>query len=428
MNIEFLLYAKFENRRVIPARERLFSAIVSSLNDIKINPIVFLSEHSYIEDGNTLVYSFHPSADPLYFEIKDDSLQVTISTGAFGAGYHKFVINVLERIARRIDVKWEEHERHKDESGYFQNRDFSKLKEFFSKSLADYASLLIGHHEKGFSNFMISMPYDYPVIEKEYFALSSLGYWGKMWFSDLINSDVSEKERFLEEFFIWNSEDLDASFWFKSALSIIWLYFPFREIIDDNEKSIYQKIIYSFEEAYKKDTALPFPWDILISIANYLDDEDLVSIIESRKVSHHAQMNIGFRKETGRYSIAGGFTIGLPMRMNVYKKDKTLVEFKDINIYAAFQVYSFEQEDTDIIMEYVIKQLEDTDEDKGEKLDIKNIEFDNILYEKRLETGEYMLTVALVASKLSLLGWFTYDNENMKQECIDAIKSIKLDK
>lgn len=428
MNIEFLLYAKFESRRVIPTRSRLFSAIVSSLNDAKINPLIFLSESSVIENGKTLIYSFHPAADPVYFEIKNDILQVTISTGAFGAGYHMFIINILDRIARRIDVKWEEDSNHKDPSGYFKDRDFKLLKDFFIKSLSDYAKLLMSHHEKGFSNFMVSMPYDYPIIEKEYFALSSLGYWGKSWFSDLINSEVAQKDRFAEEFFIWNGEDMDGSFWFKSALSIIWLYFPFREIIDDNEKNIYQKIIYSFEEAYKSDSSLPYPWDILISVAKYLDDDNLVELIESRKTVHHSQINIGFRKETGRYSIAGGFTVSLPMRMNVYKNDRTLVEFKDINLYAAFQVYSFEQKDTDIIMEYVVKQLEEADEDKGEKIDIKLDGLEGILYEKEMDSGEYMLTAAIVASKLALLSWFTYDSQSIKEKCIEAIKSIKLDK
>ena len=36
MNIEFLLYAKFDNKRVIPIRDRLFKAIVSSLNEVNI--------------------------------------------------------------------------------------------------------------------------------------------------------------------------------------------------------------------------------------------------------------------------------------------------------------------------------------------------------------------------------------------------------
>ena len=48
---------------------------------------------------------------------------------------------------------------------------------------------------------MIAMPYDYPIIEKEYFALSTLGYWGKTWFTDLIAANEEDKKvmRTLEE-------------------------------------------------------------------------------------------------------------------------------------------------------------------------------------------------------------------------------------
>ena len=131
MNVEFLLYAKFDNKRVIPNRDRLFKAIVSSLNEVNINPLIMLSEYSVIENENTLIYSFHPTADPIYFEYKENTLFVTVSAGTFGAGYHKFVINVLDRIERRLDIKFEESEEYKDPSGYFTERDFKKLKKFF---------------------------------------------------------------------------------------------------------------------------------------------------------------------------------------------------------------------------------------------------------------------------------------------------------
>ena len=199
MNIEFLLSAKFDNRRVIPTQDRLFRAIVSSLNEVNINPLVMLSEFSIIEDGNTLIYSFHPSSDPIYFEFKNDTIFITISTGTFGAGYHRFIVSVLDRIARRLDVEFKEDDNHKDPSGYFKDRDFKALQSFFINSLASYAQMLIAHHDNGFSNFMISMPYDYPMIEKEYFALSSLGYWGKTWFTDLIDAFEEDRLRLAED-------------------------------------------------------------------------------------------------------------------------------------------------------------------------------------------------------------------------------------
>ena len=431
MNIEFLLQAKFDNKRVIPTQDRLFKAIVSSLNEVNINPLVMLSEFSIIADGSTLIYSFHPSADPIYFEFINDTLFITISTGAFGAGYHRFIVGVLDRISRRLDIEFKEDDTHKDPSGYFKNRNFDDLEIFFINSLSNYAQMLITHHDNGFHNFMISMPYDYPMIEKEYFALSSLGYWGKNWFSDFINADKEDKLKLADDFFIWNTKEIDAKFWFKSFISIIWLYYPFREIIDDRERTMYKKIMYSFEEAYKKDNNLRYPWDILIDIAHHLDDDNLAKFIESKKNNNHNNPNIeiGFRLEKARYSIAAGFTIILPMNMNMVKNDKTLIEFKDINMYIAMQVYSFANDEKDIIMEYVLKQIDIADDDRGEQIDIivESNDIEAIAFEKKLEENDSMITVAAVTKKLALLAWFTYSAEENKKICIEAIKSIKID-
>ena len=430
MNVEFLLYAKFDNKRVIPIRDRLFKAIVSSLNEFNINPLIMLSEYSVIENENTLIYSFHPTADPIYFEYKENTLFVTVSTGTFGAGYHKFIINILDRLSRRLDITFEENEDYKDPSGYFKERDFNKLKKFFIDSLADYSKMLLEHHDKGFGNFMIAMPYDYPIIEKEYFALSTLGYWGKTWFTDLIAANEEEdKKVFAEDFFIWNDEEMNAQFWFKSLISMIWLYFPFREIIDDKEKKLYKEIIYSFEEAYKRDKNLRYPYNILIKVAEYLDDSNLVKFIEENKNNVVSNINIGFRTEKARYTIAGGFTMILPMRMNMNRSDKTLVEFRDINIYIAMQVYTFSNEETDIIMDYVIKQMDIADEDKGKPLNIKieSNDIKNIAYEKKLDNEDNIITVAAITNKLALLIWFTYNGEENREICLEAIKSIRID-
>ena len=430
MNIEFLLSAKFDNRRVIPTKDRLFKAIVSSLNEVNINPLVMLSEFSIIEDGNTLIYSFHPSSDPIYFEFKTDTIFITISTGAFGAGYHRFIVGVLDRIARRLDIEFKEDDTHKDPSGYFRNRNFEDLKKFFVNSLASYAQMLINHHnDSGYNNFMISMPFDYPYIVKQYFALSALGYWGKNWFSDFINSSIEERLELAKDFFIWDNEEMNAKFWFKSCVSMIWLFYPFRDIIDDRERTIYKKIMYSFQESYKKDTNLKYPWDILIDIAHQLDDENLAKLIEKKKNPHQQTAEIGFRLELARYSIAGGFTIVLPMRMNIFKNNKTLIEFKDINIYIAMQVYSFANEETDVIMEYVLKQIDIAGEDKGDELDIKveSSHIKSVVYEKELEDHDYIITVAAVTKKLALLAWFTYTGEENKDTCLKAIKSIEVE-
>ena len=193
---------------------------------------------------------------------------------------------------------------------------------------------------------------------------------------------------------------------------------------------MYKKIMYAFQEAYKKDSSLKYPWDILIDIAHYLDDENLARFIESKKTDNYQQtLQIGFKLERARYSIAAGFTIILPMRMNVFKNDKSLIEFKDINVYIAMQVYSFANEEIDVIMEYVLKQIDIAGEDKGEKLDIKSQsdKIESIVYEKELEDNDHIITVACAAKKLALLAWFTYSDAAYRDICLEAIKSIDIE-
>ena len=171
-----------------------------------------------------------------------------------------------------------------------------------------------------------------------------------------------------------------------------------------------------------------YPYNILIKVAEYLDDSNLVKFIEENKNNVASNINIGFRTEKARYTIAGGFTMILPMRMNMNRSDKTLVEFRDINIYIAMQVYTFSNEETDIIMDYVIKQMDIADEDKGKPLNIKieSNDIKNIAYEKKLDNEDNIITVAAITNKLALLIWFTYNGEENREICLDAIKSIRI--
>ena len=80
-------------------------------------------------------------------------------------------------------------------------------------------------------------------------------------------------------------------------------------------------------------------------------------------------------------------------------------------------------------MDYVIKQMDIADEDKGKQLYIK-IEADNIkniAYEKKLDNEDNIITVAAITNKLALLIWFTYNGEENREICLDAIKSIRID-
>ncbi len=433
MNVDFIVRTVFARKRATLGHDKIFKAILATLNDSRVNPIALFSEYNII-NSKSLVYSFHPAADPVYFDFEEDNqLKVSINTGSLGAGYHAFFVSILDRLAKRLDILWTEDEEIPDKTLYFSTRNFDDLKLFFATSLKHYSENLINHFNKGFSNFMLSMPYGYPLIEKDFFALSPLGYWGKSFFLDITNSVDDDLLEFADEFFIWENSSMDASFWFKSALSMIWLYYPFRSPIDSLEEDLYRKILYSFEMAYKSDTSFAYPWAIWRDIANYIDDDIMIKEIQARKPERvlSSQINeIGFRSEFGRSILSAGFSIVMPMSMTKYRNHKTLIEFKNDKLYIAFEVYSFEEENTEAIMEYIIRQIEDINDEttKEVKFDIENNSFKTSLYEKYLDTGDYMLVLALSSSKIALLAWFTYEDESMKEACLSYIKSITLEK
>lgn len=80
-------------------------------------------------------------------------------------------------------------------------------------------------------------------------------------------------------------------------------------------------------------------------------------------------------------------------------------------------------------MDYVIKQMDIADEDKGKPLNIKieSNDIKNIAYEKKLDNEDNIITVAAITNKLALLIWFTYNREENREICLDAIKSIRID-
>lgn len=428
MNIYFVLYAVFENKRTTPLSSKIFDAIAVSLRDIKINPLLFLSDNVMLKD-NCMVYSFHPSADPVYFFMEDNTLKINIAINTMGAGYHSFIVDVVDKLAKRLNVSFFEDEESRDESEYFKNRNFDELKKYYERYLKAYSKELLDYYSQGFSRFMMSMPSGYPTIDKEYFALSPLGYFGKNWFSEVIKEEVNA-DIFLKEFYIWESEERDASFWFKSALSMIWVFYPFRDFLNYKEKETYEKILYALDKAYSLDKNMPYPWDIWLLIASQLKNNNVIKKVESiyPERRHNVNENIGFRKEKGENELAGGFYITMPMSMSIEKKETTLVEFRNENIYAAFEVYSFKQKETDAILDYVIKQLDEANSDKGDMIALPKLDdmFKTVAYEKVIGNEEYTLTVAIVTSHLTLLAWFTYDKAELKEKCFEYIKSIRL--
>ncbi len=429
MNITFSLYAKMEATLLLYDGRNdnaIYEKIVRSFSDSKQNELYFLVESSL--ENNVLKLSLHHAENPVLFEIDEGNLFIEISTGFIGAGYHKWLLDTIEVFAKRYKIRLNEVDEKRDPTGYFKNKDFGVLSACFTERLVAISDNILINSQKGMSNFMINFTDDYPIIVKDFFACNVLGYIKKDWFLDVLHykSSTEHKIKYAREFYVWFDEGINDIFLYKTVMSLIWLYYPFRDFITEQERKIYSKILYTLEMAYKANNNIEYPFDIWIDIASHLGDTSLKELITKRSCNLESISNIGFCHEIGTIELAGGFYISVPISMVRERDDQTgTIEFYNNEIHSIFQVYLFKDEDENNIMEKVITHIEKSG-DKGKKLNFKLENFYANLYEKDIGDNRSLIISIVVKNNLALTAWFTYTTNNFEKraEVISYIEKI----
>ncbi len=394
--------------------QAIYDKVIRFFSDSQKNDLYFLTENSL--ENNVLKMSLHHVENPLLFTIEDSKLFIEISTGFIGAGYHKWVIDIVSAFAKRYKLHLLEVEGKNDPTGYFKNKNFEELSTYFIQRLVAIADSLLIDSKKGMSNFMINFTEDYPAIAKDYFVATPLGYFKKNWFLDVLNYKNSDehKIKYAREFYVWNDEGISDIFLYKTLISMIWLYYPFREYITEEERKIYSKILYTFEMAYKSNTGIEYPYDIWIEIATHLGDNSLKELVVKRKGGLETVSDIGFCREIGRSELAGGFYIPMPISMVRERDDATgTVEFFDAEVHSIFQVYLFKDASENEVMDKVLTHIEKTG-DKGKSVNLHLDGFHTNVYEKDIGDDRTLIISIIVKDHLALTGWFTYISSEMQ--------------
>ncbi len=428
MNIVFSLHANMEGTSLSGdylGKSLVFEKVIRFFSDSIENELCFLFESSI--ENNTLKAFAHPTENPIFFIVDGENIEVEISSGFTGAGYHAWAVDMLIKFGKKYKLKWKEVAGKEDSTGYFKHKNFDSLSKIFIDRLFLISKSFIEQSQKGVSNFMLAFQEDYPIVNKDYFAISPLGYFEKDWFLNFINTeDENQKYKYAAEFYIWLDKNIDDDFWFKTTLSMIWLYYPFRTFITSEEKKVFAKILYAFEISYKLNSNMDYPFDIWIDIASYLGDSYIANIVKNRMGQAAVNSDIGFRKEFGTTELAGGFSIIMPMSMVSSRDDEAgTVEFYNTTIHTIFQVYAFEEnESTENIMDKVIKHIDKAGE-KGLKVKFSSDNFNFKVYERKLENNKYLITSIVVKNNLALLGWFTYSQIFDRNNILSFLENIR---
>ena len=143
-----------------------------------------------------------PFADHLGFVIADGALNVSLSTTAAGPGYHAHVVGLLDEIAARLGLTWEERELG-DETGHFPQRDFGQLQRQMAEWLRTLAERTM--ELSAGSGVALMLPTDfYP--KSQAFVVSPLKSWTREWFERLAKAKGEELLALAAELFPWWDE------------------------------------------------------------------------------------------------------------------------------------------------------------------------------------------------------------------------------
>ena len=196
-----------------------------------------------------------------YFALKKDCLWAdSVTTTIFGPGFHVMAINFCERLAEKAGLKLTIN----DETGYFIDRDFNKLKRSFVEWFGLLLQTAMQTHQRSTQNHQEkSEPTDHYLCwaMDKYKPKDSLpgvvapsGFYR---FEQLQKMEQNVPQAADDFFLLLPNACRDALHYRNLAMNKLWC--DFRFTTDDADRKLGNEIAEELEIAAKLDPTLPFP-------------------------------------------------------------------------------------------------------------------------------------------------------------------------
>jgi hypothetical protein len=225
-----------------------------------------LEKAAYLIKGLAEENGYHYSAshDPLiiniclegsmWFRWKRRKFYGMSKTNIAGPGFHVAVIQFLEKLAERGDLKL----RVLDRTGYYRKRDFLAMRQMsFYKWFKELMNMVSGWDGKKDYLFCWFPLLYIPENQKDK-LISYIRPYTLREIRGLVNSGLTMA--FAKDFFIWNEIEKDAYFYRNSGLALLnqhCFFMPSARSNDD--KYINDSVIEYLEKALKANPKIPFP-------------------------------------------------------------------------------------------------------------------------------------------------------------------------
>lgn len=309
-----------------------FTLSISEMLEKTLNFVLSLDtstqrENTLIEEGEDYFTARLFFVDtPVIFNFAGNRLTVTVDSTMTGPGYHAIMIGMVEYMAETFSLTWDEDSIN-DVTGYWQHRDFSRLQKYMTAWLMDYSKKLISDPQlKTPVRTSLVMPDAMLPSGDWYFACHILGYMHRDFFSYIHEYD--NPDLFSRSFFIWWNMELDAEFYLKCALSVIWCRINWLPPVLESEMLDITNVLTELEIAWQMDKSLQLPVPEWIELAKLSGDKDLADELILRFPTEINQPpSKGYRRYDIIHSLGGGeWQIKLPGKMHTsYDEDGSLI-------------------------------------------------------------------------------------------------------
>ncbi|XXF78599.1 hypothetical protein P2318_02240 [Myxococcaceae bacterium GXIMD 01537] len=263
------------------------------------------------QDAPLLLVRLHPAAGEVSILAAGEArVVVSADTAAVGAGYHRFLCDVLTQLGDALHITWAERndaEGVGDPTGYFPRGDASGVEPAMLEWLRTAAQRVLEMRGRGRSNMALSLRFGH-TFEHPGALLTPMGPRDEAWLRA-----VAEDPRRGRDVFPWEAPGINAASRLGRALCLLWTEVVWRPPLLDEERQRLRDVARLLELAWREDPSLPYPWREWQEVLGYLGvGGTLAEEVHRRAATAPGGPSIGYRRGDVRVALPQGWKIRIP--------------------------------------------------------------------------------------------------------------------
>lgn len=243
-------------------------------------PLEAIAASGKMREGMSIM--FHPAGASVDLKADGENVVIDVETSLIGPGYHAFVVSALDNAHSKLGLRWIWD----DETGYAENRDFTRLQTTMAGVLRRAcADLLKRHEEHGDqADRKLFMRFDFAAIAGPGEVFMPLGSTTVPDLRRWISAGSGDFRKEAEEFYIWWTRGFEGDFYRGIALYWLWNEVRWATPLNEEEVQSLRRVVDWSGEALRRGADFP------VLKVSFDELKSLITSKESRPVPHEEGM------------------------------------------------------------------------------------------------------------------------------------------